>query len=151
MHFNSLIALAVAAAQSAAGLGMNCHGDTLCGIAYMSGGRLTQFETIFDNIMDKRIYDNGDDIGCIEVDTVNFQGTTKRAFCAYIQNTEDSVTGATLKSLYKEIVDYGCAICGSVPLHYAKGDDDINHGELTFNMVDSLPDGCKPNVPCSNN
>ncbi|KAL7792569.1 killer toxin [Trichoderma ceciliae] len=149
MRFNSFIALAVAAAQSAAGLGINCHGDTLCGIAYMSGGRLSQFGDIFENIMDKRNYDNGDDVGCIEVDSVNFSGSFKSTFCAYIQNSQDSVTGAALKSLYKELVDYGCAICGSVPLLYGKGDDDINHGELTINMVDSLPDGCKINVPCS--
>jgi hypothetical protein len=148
MRFNGFIALAAAASQSAA-LGINCHGDTLCGIAYMSGGRLSQFQTIFDNIFDKRIYDNGDDVGCIEVDSVNFSGTLKSTFCAYIQNSGDSVSGATLKNLYTELAEYGCAICGSIPLLYAKGDNDSNHGELSFNMVDSLPDNCELNKPCS--
>ncbi|KAM0254392.1 hypothetical protein ACHAQJ_006861 [Trichoderma viride] len=147
MHFNSFITLAVAAAQSTSALGINCHGE--CGIAILSGARLSLFQSIFDNLFDKRIYDNGDDVGCIEVDSVNFIGSSKETFCAYIQNSADSVSGATLKSLYTELVEYGCALCGSVPLLYAKGDDDVNHGELSINLVESLPDNCELNKPCS--
>lgn len=149
MRFHSFIALAAATAHSAAGLGINCHGDSLCGISYLSGGRLTQFQTIFDNIFEKRIYDNGDDVGCIEVHSVNFKGAFKGTYCAYVQNLDGSVSGATLKSLYTELVNYGCGICGSIPIHYDKGDDDVNHGELSFNMVDSLPDNCELDKPCS--
>lgn len=149
MRFNSFAAVAAVAAQTVAGLGINCHGDTLCGIAYLNNGHLKQFQSIFDNLMDKRIYENGDDIGCIEVDSGNFKEKFKSTFCAYIQSTDTETTGATLKSLYKELVDYGCVMCGSIPLFYAKGDNDVNHGELTFNMVDSLPDNCKVNVPCA--
>lgn len=149
MRFNSFIAVAAATAQSAAGLGINCLGDTLCGISYMSGGRLTQFQTIFDNIFEKRIYDNGDDIGCIEVHSINFKGSFKGTYCAYVQNLDGSVNGATLKTLYTELVNYGCGICGSIPIHYSKGDNDSNHGELSFNMVDSLPDNCELGKPCA--
>lgn len=148
MRFNNFIALAAATAQSAAGLGINCNGDTLCGISYMTGGRLTQFQSIFDNIFEKRIYDNGDDIGCTEMTHLNFKGAFKGVYCAYIQNLDGSVDGATLKSLYTELVNYGCGICGSIPIHYAKGDDDVNHGELSFNMVDSLPENCELDKPC---
>lgn len=148
MRFTSFIALAAATAQSAAGLGINCEGDTLCGISYMSGGRLTQFQSIFDNVFDKRIYDNSESIGCTEFSHVNFKGSFKGVYCAYVQNLDGSVSGATLKSLYTELVNFGCGICGSIPINYANGDDDVNHGELSFNMVDDLPDNCELDQPC---
>ncbi|KAH6605554.1 hypothetical protein Trco_004707 [Trichoderma cornu-damae] len=151
MRLNSFVSLAFAAAQSAVGLGINCHGDSLCGIVYMSGGSLSQFQSIFDNLIDKKLYENGDDVGCIEAEYANFRGRYNSTLCAYIQNAQGTVAGATLKSLYRELVEYGCAMCGSVPLFYAKGDDDVNHGELTIDMVDSLPEGCKVGAPCSTN
>lgn len=149
MRFTSFIAVAAAAAQSVAGLGINCHGDMLCGIAYISGGRLEHLTDVFNKLDDKRTYDNGEDVACIEIDSLNFSGSFKSTLCAYIQNSKGNVSGATLKGVFKELQDHGCAICGSVPLLYAKGDDDINHGELTINLVDGLPDNCKANEPCS--
>ncbi|KAL7951988.1 killer toxin [Trichoderma barbatum] len=151
MRFNSFIAMAVAAAQSVAGLGINCHGDSLCGVAYISGGRLSNLGNAINKLDDGRKYDNGDDVACIEIDSLNFKGPFKSTLCAFIQNANGDVSGATIKSVFKEIQEYGCAICGSVPLLYAKGDDDVNHGELTIDLVDDLPENCKPNEPCSAN
>ncbi|KAL7960166.1 killer toxin [Trichoderma compactum] len=149
MRFNSFIAAAAAVAQGVAGLGINCHGDVLCGIAYISGGRLSHLADVFDKLDDNRKYDNGDDVACIELDSLNLNGKFTSTLCAYIQNSEGDVTGATLKSVFEELQQFGCAICGSVPLHYAKGDNDINHGELTINLVEELPENCKVNEPCS--
>ncbi|KAL6871756.1 killer toxin [Trichoderma longibrachiatum] len=149
MRFASFIAVAIAAANSAVGLGINCHGDTKCGIAYLSGGRLSQLGTVIKKIDDTRKYENGDDIACVEIDSVNFKGPFKSTLCAWIENYDDTVTGAEIKAAFQELLDHGCAICGAVPLLYAKGVDDINKGELNVDLVDSLPEGCKANEPCS--
>ncbi|KAL7928370.1 killer toxin [Trichoderma chlorosporum] len=151
MRFNSFLVVAAAAAQSVAGLGINCHGDVLCGIAYISGGRLSNLASLFSQLDDNRKYDNGDDIGCIEIDSLNFNGPFKSTLCAYIQNSDGDVSGATIKGVFQELQEFGCAICGSVPLLYAQGDDDVNHGELTIDLVHSLPDNCKLNEPCTAN
>ncbi|EHK24016.1 uncharacterized protein TRIVIDRAFT_58093 [Trichoderma virens Gv29-8] len=149
MRSSSFIAVAAAAAQGVAGLGINCHGDVYCGTVYLNGGTLSDFENIFNKLDDKRKYQNGEDVGCVQHLVGHLTGNFMATICAYIQNAKDDTTGATLKSVYKELQQYGCAVCGSVPLLYAKGDDDVNHGELTINIVDDLPENCKINEPCS--
>ncbi|KAK1238420.1 hypothetical protein MKX07_006566 [Trichoderma sp. CBMAI-0711] len=175
MRLASFVAVAIAAAQSAVGLGINCHGDTRCGmstyhdnlatprfpflhpptnivpgIAYLSGGRLSHLGTVIKKIDDTRKYENGEDIACIEIDSLNFKGPFKSTLCAWIENyDDDTVTGAAIKAAFQELLDHGCGICGAVPLLYAKGVDDVNKGELNVDLVDSLPDGCKANEPCS--
>jgi hypothetical protein len=51
-----------------------------------------------------------------------------------------NVADNEIKTLAKRIVDHGCESCGSVPVFFDKGDNDVkSQGELTFNYVDRSP------------
>ncbi|KAI1243976.1 hypothetical protein MGN70_013844 [Eutypa lata] len=45
--------------------------------------------------------------------------------------------GSEIKTLAKHIVEHDCDACGSVPVYFDQGDNDVStHGQLAFNYVD---------------
>lgn len=90
---------------------------------------------------DNQWYNNGEHIGCVQSSGSYIADPTEGdiGFCAFLQNT-DGTWGSIIKQLAPYIPQHGCRVCGSVPYFYPRGDNDVNDGMLTFNMV-TMPAG----------
>jgi hypothetical protein len=109
-------------AVEATALGINCLGSGQCVVSPPQTA-----ETILDfvqGIDNSRTYENGEHIAC------------SSNICAFLQGT-GGITGDLIKELVQDLVNFQCDRCGSVPVFFNAGDDDINdHGELTLNRVE---------------
>ncbi|KAG9498071.1 hypothetical protein J7337_010960 [Fusarium musae] len=123
MHFTTLIASAVLALGVSAE-GINCHGSSNCANA---GFKLTGLLRTAQDLNDNKWYYNGQHIAC-------WQALDKTGFCAFLQNT-GGLPGKDIKRLLQELVNHGCAKCGSVPAFYPSDNDIKSHGMLTVNYV----------------
>lgn len=132
MHFTLKTLAAAMAATQVSALGINCRGSGTCGIA---GGKSTDLNDAIQGGIDvHRTFYNGEHIACLE-------NLAKGGICAFLQGT-DGIDGGRIKWLSQDIVNHGCSKCGSVPVFFNEGDNDVNtHGQLTFNYV-SDAGGC---------
>lgn len=122
----TFITTTVITASIAAGQGINCNGSSQCGI---TGGRSADILAAVQNIDTGRTYQNGEKIACTDKLGVGI--------CAFLQGT-GGITGDLIKTLVQDLVNHGCKVCGSVPVFFNSGDNNINdHGELTINWVAS--------------
>ncbi|PHH91152.1 hypothetical protein CDD83_1486 [Cordyceps sp. RAO-2017] len=119
---------ALAAAASAEGI--NCHGSSNCGNA---GFKLSGLRSTAQGVDDNRWYQNGQHIAC-------WRALDGSGFCAFLQGT-GGLPGREIKRLLQELVNHGCAKCGSVPAFYPQDNDISHHGILTVNYVASTG-GC---------
>lgn len=116
---------------SASALGINCRGSGACALA-ISGNSARELANYINNINDGRYYQNGEHIACA---TFAADEGTQGHVCAFLQNS-NGAPGSSIRALAHYIPDHGCKECGSVPLFYPD-DNDVNNGELTFNVVGS--------------
>ncbi|KAF9773946.1 hypothetical protein IL306_008147, partial [Fusarium sp. DS 682] len=123
MQFTTLFAAALLALGVSAE-GINCHGSSNCGNA---GFKLTDLLRDAQGLDDNRWYQNGEHIVC-------WENLAHTGFCAFLQNT-GGLPGKDIKRLLQELVNHGCAKCGSVPAFYPSNNDNNAHGILTVNYV----------------
>jgi hypothetical protein len=131
----STLALTALASSCVAALGINCQGSALCG-NFISTATLdtTVAENLREQIArvnDNRWYQNGERIVCV------YGGASLLcdSICTFLQNT-GGLPGNEIKTLAQRIVEHGCTVCGSVPVFFDQGDNNVDsHGELTFNFV----------------
>ena len=129
----SIFLATIALTTQALAKGINCEGSGACGD---SGARLGNLKTLVDPIDPNRVYQNGEHIAC-----------DGHQVCCFLQGT-GGIRGADIPGLVGALLDHGCGICGSVPVFFFAGDNDIStHGQLTCNFVSSL-DGCRPYSLC---
>lgn len=130
MQFTQGVIIAALAAGAMA-QGINCNGSSQCG---NTGGRTTDILNSVQGIDTGRTYQNGEHIAC-------WESSLGTGICAFLQST-GGITGDLIKELVQDIVNHGCTVCGSVPVFFNSGDNNINdHGELTINYVGSTG-GC---------
>lgn len=103
-------------------LGINCRGSEEC--SWANSGVARSLVDHIDGIDNNRWYNNGQQIACTA------------SICAFLQNT-GGTWGREIRELAHYIPDHGCKVCGSVPYFFPRGDNDVSHGELTFNFVRS--------------
>jgi hypothetical protein len=126
------LALTALASSCVAALGINCQGSANCGIFISRHPGLTGAESLRQGITaqvdDNRWYQNGEQLACVT-------GALCDSICAFLQNT-GGLPGNEIKTLAQRIVEHGCTVCGSVPVFFDQGDNNVDsHGELTFNYV----------------
>ncbi|KAJ2976952.1 hypothetical protein NQ176_g4648 [Zarea fungicola] len=125
MQFTTLF-LALAAAVSVQATGINCEGNNLCDNPTFHLKDIVS--AINSNIDTSRTYQNGEHIACQ-------RNTAGSGICLFLQGT-GGITGDLIKTLAQDIVNHGCKRCGSVPVFFDSGDNNISdHGELTANFV----------------
>lgn len=102
MQFPTILLTAVLAAQSAAGLGINCRGSSQCsqGTAEVSR-KLTKY---INSLPDNKWIQNGVQIACVREP---HPGGQNGAICAFMQNT-GGAPASSLKKLAQALVDHGC-------------------------------------------
>ncbi|KAJ7457322.1 killer toxin [Mycena latifolia] len=110
------LAIALATANKAYALGINCRGSAECG-----GGRAYNIVQYIEGISDDAWYADGQHIAC------------DQSICAFLQDT-NGASGSSIKALAPYIIDHGCTSCGSVPTGYPQ-DNNVADGQLTFNYV----------------
>ncbi|PKY01205.1 killer toxin [Aspergillus campestris IBT 28561] len=123
-----LIPTILSLSSTTTALGINCRGSGFCGDASSgSGTRLSRIKNKIDAIDDNAHYNNGDHIAC-DVDPIG------SGFCAFFQSTGDGGSAADAKRLVQDLINHGCAACGSVPTGQ---ENDVKNGQLTVNYVGS--------------
>jgi hypothetical protein len=129
--------LAAAVIGCVAGEGINCEGSGWCASANSNVAQ--DLSNLLQGVDPNRWYNNGEWIGCVQSDgsfgVPDASGNV--GFCAFLQNSGGD-WGSVIKSLAPDIPGHGCRVCGSVPLSFP-GDNNVNDGELTFNMVTMGP------------
>ncbi|KAH8669358.1 killer toxin [Ilyonectria robusta] len=123
MHVTSLLSVA-ALALGISAEGINCHGSSNCANV---GFKLTDLLGYAQGLNNDRWYQNGQHIAC-------WKSLSGSGFCAFLQNT-GGLPGREIKRLLQELVNHGCAKCGSVPAFYPSDNDISHHGMLTVNFV----------------
>ncbi|KAF4445485.1 killer toxin, Kp4/SMK-like, core [Fusarium austroafricanum] len=113
-------------ASSVAGLGINCRGSGFCSLS--PNGSIQkikeQIGVIIADGQGDRHFDTGAQIACTNAD----QGS----FCAFYQSNGASGSANDAFTHIQWIIDHGCKLCGSVPIHDGNNVDD---GQLTVNYV----------------
>ncbi|KAL4886885.1 killer toxin [Aspergillus karnatakaensis] len=107
-------------------LGINCRGSSNC--AQPDAPALINLVALIDNIDPNRWYDNGQQIACQN------EAFLQGAVCAFLQNS-GGAPGSSIITLARDLRDHGCAVCGSVPLFFPQGDNNVDDGELTVNWT----------------
>ena len=99
-------------------LGINCRGSSLCIRSHVDLLRMISWVPL------NRIYSNGQHIVC------------DGHFCAFLQNTHDTFSGAVVKELLKALLSH-CdkSSCGSIPTEWPESFDPNLNGILTVNYV----------------
>ncbi|KAJ5394693.1 hypothetical protein N7509_000246 [Penicillium cosmopolitanum] len=119
------LGLIPALALSVSALGINCQGSSQCGNV---DGRSTDILASVQKIDPNRTYFNGQRIAC-------WKAGAGDGLCAFLQGT-GGIQGSLIPELVQDLVNHGCTRCGSVPVFFNSGDNNINdHGELTINYV----------------
>ncbi|KAM4056042.1 kp4 domain-containing protein [Hirsutella rhossiliensis] len=129
MRLTQTLAAGAALVAGASAEGINCHGSSNCGNV---GFKLSGLRNTAQGLDDNRWYQNGQKIAC-------WQARDGSGFCAFLQNT-GGIPGREIKRLLQELVNHGCAKCGSVPVFFPQDNDINSHGILTVNYVRST--GC---------
>ncbi|KAH7210773.1 killer toxin [Fusarium redolens] len=127
---------ALAIINMASAKGINCEGNARCpelNLYQGVGDYLGQANRIDPN----RWYNNGEHIMCFTSYPHTEIGIkAPLSSCAFLQKS-GGAPGRSIKPLLEALNNHGCRMCGSVPLFYPQGDNDIDHhGELTINFVD---------------
>ena len=116
----TLAALALTFAGANA-LGINCRGSSECLSQDIDAAKL--LTNLLNNIDPGRLYNDGEQIVC------------RYNMCAFLQYTFSGASGAKIQSLAHLIPEHGCHTCGSVPIFFNDGDNNVWDGELTFNYA----------------
>jgi len=131
----TLALTALASSCVTASLGINCRGDDRC--RSFEGRDKTTGKTdamklrdMVRDIKDDSIYKNRHLSGNIKC----LPGEGSEGICAFLQSlpNNEGVTGKIIKELADRIVNKGCNVCGSVPVHPG---NDGSTGQLTFNYI----------------
>jgi hypothetical protein len=85
-------------------LGINCRGNSQCGIGRPSNTAQV-LESLICGIDPSTFFYNGQQVACVT------------SICAFLQNSNGGTAG-TLCSLADRIVRHSCSVCGSVPTGY---------------------------------
>ncbi|KAK1252030.1 hypothetical protein MKX08_003217 [Trichoderma sp. CBMAI-0020] len=130
-----LFTLALAATSAMTSVhaeGINCEGSGACGLI-LPGVRAADALTSFlYGVDDNAWYNNGQLIACYHATASLEAGAVP--VCAFLQNT-GGTNGAIIKQLAGYIPGHGCAECGSVPYYFPQGNNNVDDGELTYNVV----------------
>ncbi|KAK7408549.1 hypothetical protein QQX98_009310 [Neonectria punicea] len=119
---------------SASATGINCQGNSGCGLAKTEIPRMANIlngDGASQGIADDRWYKNGEHIYC--------GMNTDSWSCAFLQKS-GGAPGKSIKKLIRALADHNCVHCGSVPLFFPQ-DNNVENGELTVNIINS-PNGC---------
>lgn len=118
-------------------LGINCRGSVVC--KFYKSNKLRRLRIILDiqeyiNQLDddQDIY-NKQTMACYYPDK-HLDPLVRDPYggvCAFYQSLSGRVKGRDAKHHMQQIIDYGCNVCGSVPLD----GKNVNKGELTVNYV----------------
>jgi hypothetical protein len=107
-------------------LGINCFGSFQCGP--ILDPVMSDIANVIVNQIDRnRFYNNGEHIACAGI------------FCAFLQNS-GGAPGSSIVPLIQDLRNHGCKVCGSVPLFFPQGDNNVRDGELTVNAAED--DAC---------
>ena len=124
VSFSTLLATAAAAA-SANALGINCQGSGLCvgnkGLLGQAQGQLRGMD------QNKKLHD-GQHAVCVKSSV----SIGDPSLCVFYQNTGREWTIGQTVQFVQNILDHGCAACGSVPVDPG---NNVKNGQLTANMV----------------
>jgi hypothetical protein len=134
MRISSITILAAAIISQVSALGINCKGSGWCTSATSDVAHC--LNELIQTIDSNRWYNNEQHIACCQSDgkfgLPDAEGSV--GFCAYLQKS-GGAPGSSIKKLGPYIPNHGCKVCGSVPLFYPQGNNNVDDGELTFNMV----------------
>ncbi|KAI9862064.1 MAG: hypothetical protein M1813_004836 [Trichoglossum hirsutum] len=138
--FQTAALVAATAISSVAALGINCGGSALCSNTLDQVA--SNLNTYIQGIDPNRWYNNGEWIACTQSESNIIPDVSgSLGFCAFLQNT-GGTWGSIIKQLAPEIPNHGCRVCGSVPYYFLQGNNNVDDGELTFNMV-TMPKGTR--------
>jgi len=130
-YFLSTLALTALASSCVTALGINCRGSSSCVVPATREIANKLSEQIFNEINHRAWYRDREHISCVKV-------FLNSGVCAFLQGT-NGLSGNDIKVLAFRIVEHGCKGCGSVPVYYDKGENDVAlHGMLTFNWVEEI-------------
>nr|Q90121.1 RecName: Full=KP4 killer toxin; AltName: Full=Fungal toxin KP4; AltName: Full=Killer protein 4; Flags: Precursor [Ustilago maydis virus P4]AAA75041.1 protoxin [Ustilago maydis virus P4]AAA89185.1 KP4 toxin [Ustilago maydis virus P4] len=104
-------------------LGINCRGSSQCGL---SGGNLMV------RIRDQACGNQGQ-TWCPGERRAKVCGTGN-SISAYVQSTNNCISGTEACRHLTNLVNHGCRVCGSDPLYAG---NDVSRGQLTVNYVNS--------------
>ncbi|OAQ68047.1 killer toxin, Kp4 [Pochonia chlamydosporia 170] len=118
-------ALAAALAGTSSALGINCRGSGLCA---SNKGILGQAQGQLRGLDQNKQFSDGEHITCVKSSVT----IGNPSLCLFYQNTGRKWTVAQTLTFTQQIIDHGCAACGSVPTDPG---NDVKNGQLTANMV----------------
>lgn len=118
-------ALAAALAGTSSALGINCRGSGLC---VSNKGILGQAQGQLRGLDQNKQFSDGEHITCVKSSVT----IGNPSLCLFYQNTGRKWTVAQTLTFTQQIIDHGCAACGSVPTDPG---NDVKNGQLTANMV----------------
>ena len=135
----SILALTSLASSCVTALGINCQGSSNCVYFRPNNPGPNVAESLRQRIVaqvsDNTWYPNGQHLACVDGQVRADPFTSYGSVCAFLQGT-GGLPGNEIKTLAQRIVEHGCKTCGSVPVYFDKGDNDVkSHGQLTFNFV----------------
>ncbi|TQV98645.1 hypothetical protein V2A60_007638 [Cordyceps javanica] len=124
VSFTTIIATLVVAACASA-KGINCQGSGLC---VGNKGLLGQAQGQLRGMGQNRKLRDGEHAVCVKSSV----SIGDPSLCIFYQNTGREWTVGQTVGFVQNIIDHGCAACGSVPVDPG---NDVKNGQLTANMV----------------
>jgi hypothetical protein len=161
--FVKSVAALIAFLGGTSALGINCAGSGFCALAGWdspSPQSIVQIlrDVVWESAMpNSTSYNSGSHITCVSVSQKISIGASllwlngnigEGGVCLFPQGS--SLTLEKIRPLTNAILEHGCKVCGSVPIHYVdEGSNDPTDGILTFNYVaNPYCDGdCISNAP----
>ena len=111
--------------------GINCAGSGMCGKHSPNSGAMRAFVAMSTYVDPNLHYDNGERIMC-----------TKNRVCVFPQMTPHGISGEKVRRLLPVLFQWGCHICGSIPIGYLEGTNNSEDGELTVNYTEDDSKEC---------
>lgn len=93
-------------------------------------------DAVWDSLdLPSTVYNSGDHISCIRL--YNVLDHPDGGICVFPKGA--NLTLNQIRPLTTALLEHGCKICGSVPMHFAdQGSNDPGSGIQVFNFVDNL-------------
>ncbi|KAK8915594.1 hypothetical protein H634G_07830 [Metarhizium anisopliae BRIP 53293] len=123
---SAILAFAAALVGTSSALGINCRGSGLC---TSNKGLLGEAQGQLRGMDQGQQFSDGQHITCVKSSVT----IGDPSLCIFYQNTNGRRwTVAQTVSYVQQLIDHGCAACGSVPTDPG---NNVKNGQLTANMV----------------
>ncbi|KAH9893874.1 killer toxin [Xylariomycetidae sp. FL2044] len=149
-HFTSAVVATTLLVTQAAAKGLNCKGSFFCSNSDTNHAVRKIASFINEDIEHCRTYFKGTHVACVS-DSNIFD--SNGGFCAFIQKTDEGLSGTELQELITKLADRTddtCNNCGSIPIMMLDSNgnkNDSKKGILTVNFVSNTDNPC-PNGVC---